>query len=358
METDGVRAMASQLKQAAEAMRLQTQSLNGSAQSVDWFGPSRDEFVMETEGIVRQLESQVDLGVVLAGRVDSEVAEWENAANSFGTGESSVQSFFKHIGEILLTPFLILQELFKPRQDYETRPCTDTPPGNMQELAKMVTDLYDTGTPIRVIKTGENEYLILVTGTEAGKQAHNWNSAARSGLGLESDYEKQLKGILLGLPAGAIINLAGHSQGGIVSNNVVADKDVQDHLKIKSVTTFGSPVSAEPQGNIGPDGKPVEYKRYAAWGDPVPLLSNEALDVVGAIGKTPFDFWKIGKETGDLGQHMISGSFNVKDAHFAYNSSDELKNETLPFDVKQWANSDYYYSKCSSGELAFDKKLF
>lgn len=84
METDAVRAMAAQIKQAAESMRSQAQALNGSAQSVDWIGPSRDEFVMEVEGILRQLEAQIQAGEVLAGRAENEVAEWEQSAATLG----------------------------------------------------------------------------------------------------------------------------------------------------------------------------------------------------------------------------------------------------------------------------------
>ncbi len=57
METDAVRSMASQLKQAAESMRSQAQSLNSSVQGVDWFGPSRDEFVAEAQAIIRAIEA-------------------------------------------------------------------------------------------------------------------------------------------------------------------------------------------------------------------------------------------------------------------------------------------------------------
>ena len=91
METDIVRAMAGQLKQAAESMRTQTQSLNNSTQSIDWQGPSRDEFVMETEALIRQLDAQAEAGVVLAGRVESEVTEWEQITASLA-GSANSQS--------------------------------------------------------------------------------------------------------------------------------------------------------------------------------------------------------------------------------------------------------------------------
>lgn len=375
MDTDIVRALANQMKQSVDAIRCCAQSLNNSTQNIDWFGPSRDEFVMETGSIIRQLDAQSEVGGALAGRVVSEVAEWENAASSFGMDAGQIQAIFKHLREIFAAPLLFLSHLFVQRPPYITRSPIDSAPQNMQELARSVTDLYGTGTPIRAIKIGVNEYLILVTGSESGTQANNWNSAGRSGLGLESDYQGQLKGVLMGLPAGAIVNLAGHSQGGIVSNNVVTDSDVQSHLKIRSVTTFGSPVSAEPQGDIGPDGQKVEYRRYTAVGDIVPLASGEAIDVLVAVQNTIHNPLKVGsvfKEMSDLGQNLIPGqvhwSWNpiemikgtVADSHFAYSSENSaLKQVTnLPFATQQWLDSDYYYAHRSSAELPIlDKPL-
>lgn len=116
METDAVRAMASQLKQAAEALRSQTQALNSSAQSIDWFGPSRDEFVMETEGIARQLNAQAEAGAVLAGRVENEVTEWEqmdaNAQALFSEDKSLIGAII--IGGIILGPLLFPQKVYAP----------------------------------------------------------------------------------------------------------------------------------------------------------------------------------------------------------------------------------------------------
>lgn len=85
METDTVRALANQLKQAAESIRSQTQSLNSFAQSVDWLGPSRDEFVSETQAIIRQVDAQTEAVVVLAGRIENEIAEWGQMATASGS---------------------------------------------------------------------------------------------------------------------------------------------------------------------------------------------------------------------------------------------------------------------------------
>ena len=99
METDAVRAMANQLRQAVEAMRSQTQALNSSAQSVEWLGPSHDEFVMETEAIVRQLDAEAERGTVLAGRVENEVIEWMESARAFGDGSALTPQALLVVGQ-------------------------------------------------------------------------------------------------------------------------------------------------------------------------------------------------------------------------------------------------------------------
>ena len=101
METDAVRALASQLKQVADDLRTQGQTLNSSALSVGWMGPSRDEFINETEGILRQLESQAESGIILGGRVENEVAEWEKSDQKGAYFYQSISSAVAGIGASL-----------------------------------------------------------------------------------------------------------------------------------------------------------------------------------------------------------------------------------------------------------------
>ena len=127
METDTVRAMAGQLKQATEILRSHIQLLNSSAQSVDWLGPSRDEFVMETEGIVRQLESQAESGIALAGRVENEVTEWEGTSSSFGSAQFAIDLDKLRIGSggVFQKPdniFTLPGNPFAPESGFETLP--------------------------------------------------------------------------------------------------------------------------------------------------------------------------------------------------------------------------------------------
>ncbi|WP_147445429.1 hypothetical protein [Corallococcus aberystwythensis] len=76
--------------------------------------------------------------------------------------------------------------------------------------------------------------------------------------------------ILATVPKGSNLVLAGHSQGGMVAQQLAADKDIQAHYNVMQTVTFGSPevMTGKPEGTI---------KRIAANPDPVPLLNSRSL---------------------------------------------------------------------------------
>jgi uncharacterized protein YukE len=101
METDSVRAVAGQLKQAVDMIQNQLQVLNGSVQSVDWMGPSREEFVSEVEGLIRQIDGQAEAGIVLAQRVENEVSEWEQRSQSLAGGSNGQAGMVSNLSSFL-----------------------------------------------------------------------------------------------------------------------------------------------------------------------------------------------------------------------------------------------------------------
>lgn len=347
MQTEQVRGVARQLGQTAQTIEAELANLLGSVQSIPWVSPARDHFVSEIGRLVQQARTQAELGQELSLRVLREVEEWETAAATFGMdGGGSGGSLGGGVSDTRSA----IERQFNGRDGYHLQPSPDDPPTDMKSLAQAVTRLYDTvpPQPIRVVEIGPGEYLVLITGTEGGLDSNNWNSALVSGTGLSSDYSELLKSVLLTLPAGAAVHMAGHSQGGIVANNVAVDKSVQDHLKLKSVTTFGSPVSAD-------EASGVTYTRYAALGDPVPLLTkNAAVGVLIGSAVSPGLGGAVGGLAGGLwDQEVVLGSFNTRDAHFAYSDTDVLKGRELPFSVTEWGDSAYRESIPASGSLPF-----
>jgi hypothetical protein len=132
--------------------------------------------------------------------------------------------------------------------------------------------LKDLKAQVGIIQTGPNEYLVLLKGTE-WKGEHDWPSAVHQGLGLSGDYERHVREIIAkNIPAGATINFAGHSQGGMVANSLADNQDFLDRHRyhVSTVTTFGAATCAR----ANPD---VHYRRYVNALDPVPRLDRQSL---------------------------------------------------------------------------------
>jgi len=79
MQTEAVRTTARQMAQNGEQTALALQSLSRAVQALQssWKGGSSEEFGMQAQDIVRRLNTQADILLELAGRVDREVTEWE-----------------------------------------------------------------------------------------------------------------------------------------------------------------------------------------------------------------------------------------------------------------------------------------
>jgi WXG100 family type VII secretion target len=189
---------------------------------------------------------------------------------------------------------------------------------------------------IKVFKTGDNEYLITLDGTDdfAFNSMNGWPMALASGVGAGTLYTKKLKEALDDLPDGANVHLAGYSQGGIVAQNFLDEGDwLKNHnIKIKSLTTFGSP---EPVLGSIVDGKleGVPYKQFDAAGDPVSHAYGPSLLRVfthGIVDSTAAQF----------GIDIVTGGISVHTDN--YQSSDtaigrDLIGDTnLPFGTDQW----------------------
>lgn len=138
--------------------------------------------------------------------------------------------------------------------------------GSMIDLARLLENIPH---PITIYKTASGEYLILLEGTGGRDIYHDWAGAIESGLGLPGDYERHVMDFINDtLPAGATLHFAGHSQGGIVANNLADNQDFVDRFNVATVTTFGAPASARPNSD-------VVYTRYRNATDPVAMFDHE-----------------------------------------------------------------------------------
>lgn len=76
MQTEQVQQAARQLEQLSLALSDLTDGLDHSVVSMDWSGPSRDEFVTEIQIRLGQFRRLAEEGLTLSRRVQAEVEEW------------------------------------------------------------------------------------------------------------------------------------------------------------------------------------------------------------------------------------------------------------------------------------------
>ncbi len=224
---------------------------------------------------------------------------------------------------------------------------------NEQALYQDISSQYATGAPIGITQIGPNRILVTIAGLEPTKldQANNFPGALDAGLGDANnaytlDVRKAIEGYLRSHPIikqPVIVELAGHSYGGIVAQQL-AMQGGQTEYNIDRVITFGSP-------QVGPEQRGVRYTEYFDRYDPVPLLSwykdsallrglgpVRSVEVIAGINYGPAEAKQA--FTGetyvpDVGQNPLSP---IGD-HSAYGDSHYLRGQSLPFPVTQWGST-------------------
>jgi uncharacterized protein YukE len=324
MQTEQVLAVARQLADTAQEIEAQIGHLRQRVSAIPWEGPGHDDYIARMNQLASQIQRKAQEGVGLSNRVNHEVEEWLEADAGFADGYRAASG----------------RVSFNQSTKEETEKNYKIPPTDVQDLAAYTMD--GDGPPIRIIKVGENEYLVVLRGTEGGQGGHNWGSAVLTGLGLPGDYQRQVeRAIMENVPPGAKINFSGHSQGGIVANNLADDQDILNRYSIGDVYTFGSPSSGMNGNN---------YHRFAAQGDPVPFLDRHAIlpalyaGVVGSMLNGPllgsvrgFDKLMTTAAASAGQQTAIAGTGDHFSSHGVYSTSPELEN--MPLSYKQWNTS-------------------
>lgn len=123
--------------------------------------------------------------------------------------------------------------------------CDD--PSDM--LSYVLIDGHEAA-PVRIVKATlkqdgktTNAYLIGLVGIETQKhQVNVFANAVPSALNIENDYTIFVKQVLAdNVPKGANIIFCGHSLGGMVAQQLIADPEVKDNYNIIATLTAGSP---------------------------------------------------------------------------------------------------------------------
>lgn len=145
-------------------------------------------------------------------------------------------------------------------------------PSLPQNMAELMEQLDKQSERVQIVRIGPDEYLVLVKGTMLQRHKYqDLTGAIQGGKDIPGDYERYVLDMLRAhIPEGANIHFAGHSLGGITANNLADNQDLLDDYNVKTVTTFGAPVSARET----PD---VVYTRFRNATDPVPTFDPELL---------------------------------------------------------------------------------
>ncbi len=126
----------------------------------------------------------------------------------------------------------------------------------MATLAKVGYADYQTAGPISITEgrmtyntywgaEDKEVYVVALSGTESivENQTTTIKEDLLSGFELSNEYEVNVKNAIIDrIPAGSNIILAGHSLGGMVAQQVAADKYIKDNYEVLNTVTFGSPL--------------------------------------------------------------------------------------------------------------------
>lgn len=270
-----------------------------------WVGLGADSFFAEMRGEVLPAQLRMSAALRAAAATAREIAGLmaeaeEQAARLFGGGAAGGGG-----GGIGAT-------------DIATGVPNDK--GTPREMAQLIELLNSRSNPITIIRNGDGEYLVLLKGTDATNMAlgNNWISAAASGFEVTGTYERQVRAAIeSSIPPGATIHFVGHSQGGIVSHNLVDNADFGERYTVESLTTIGASQSAPRRDGI-------EYHRFANSTDPVTFADGGLLRTVLSGGNVPRELQERMSMTPlDSGHHGI-------EAHATENYIEALRKTGAP----------------------------
>jgi len=324
MLTEEVRDLSRRTCQEADNFLREVHDLSGQVRGMNWSGGGADQFRAEFEALVRALERQCEALNQLGIQCNREVDQWEEGAAAL-----AIAAWAPVVSSYTPTPTSTpghsigdIREMVCGGMSGGTKDRCETiwsqPPGNAEELAYMVMNMPED-MPIAILQIGDGEYLVLLRGTVGGvDEGHNWGSAVEAMFG-DSSYQNSAVDALnnANLPDGATVHLAGHSQGGMVAQNLSVDPRVTGHLDVKTVTSFGSPDTYAPRN---PDVD--RYVSFEAPGDIVPGL-NEILGHPDSIFT----------EKHIVGNNLEAWSPLPSQSHGVYDNQGVLDGYDIPFDA-------------------------
>lgn len=146
---------------------------------------------------------------------------------------------------------------------------------------------------------GVTRYIVNIPGTQGelgglsgwsnNEASNNWSAnlwGMTQGSAATNAQSVRLAMEAAGIPPGAPVLITGHSQGGIIAANLVADKSFSSTYNVAGVVTYGSPIDC---ADLGPGSPPILSVQHAnsilppQVGDLVPQLDLGGMGVLGPV---------------------------------------------------------------------------
>lgn len=184
------------------------------------------------------------------------------------------------------------------------------------------------------LHTTKSVYLVCLSGTDFVAQGQTTGviTDLLSGFDLDNRYAQNVKKVITrNIPAGSNIIVTGHSLGGMVAQQIVADRNIKASYNVLNTVTFGSPLlsALRREGTV---------KRLGDTSDVVPYLSvNTFTNILWqALGLQREN----GRYTDPLTAHC--NSYNRDDVWGAYDvTGDKYGKKTITLDYSTIA---FFYS--------------
>jgi len=184
-----------------------------------------------------------------------------------------------------------LKDNFPGQQEGTHSPNQTGQINNAAHLAQFVKAGYNKGQhgPVSIVPATIHEgdtktqvHLVGISGTEPVKgQSTGWITNLKAGHELSNPGLRNARAVILAsVPPGGKVVLAGHSQGGMVAQQLAADKQLKKaDIHVIDTVAFGSPLIAAGRRN-------GEVHRITAFLDPVPSasLGSQALAPWATLG--------------------------------------------------------------------------
>lgn len=324
MDDEDVRGHAELMISAGERTEGLGERLRASVLAVTWVGPDADGFRDEALVAFDRLTQWGRDCTASARTLEDEAVQQDGASAGEGLAglaagalADAVAAAMQKTSAASASLALGLGQYDDPDDDIApiteddiTRPEGDDlfDPTSVEDIVQNLQAVdaaqNDDATSIRVQAIvgpdGETRYVVYVPGSygdpvntvnpsDTGGNPMDWNQNSGALMGGETDSSQAVEAAMeaAGVPKGADVILAGHSQGGIVSTNLAASPDFnggENGYHVTDVVTFGSPVENKflPDGtnsinfaNIGNGGIGTGQPFHP--GDPVPILDEPFL---------------------------------------------------------------------------------